>query len=105
MSSAAEAELAALHILAREAMYIWIILLELGHKQPPTPLKTDNSTPEENTNGWVQPKSTKAIDVIFDWLRDREHQEQFIIYWEPGKLKYADYCTNTMHQNIKNTRK
>ena len=29
----------------------------------------------------------------FHWLRDRECQEQFRIYWRPGKLNYADYWT------------
>ena len=38
MTSATEAELTALYIMAREAVYIRIILEELGHKQPPTPL-------------------------------------------------------------------
>jgi len=35
MSSATKAELAGLYIMAREAVYIRIILEELGHKQPP----------------------------------------------------------------------
>jgi hypothetical protein len=35
MSSATEAELAALYIMAREVVYIRIILEEMGHKQPP----------------------------------------------------------------------
>jgi hypothetical protein len=43
MSSATEAELAALYIMAREAVYIRIILEEMGHKQPPTPIQTDNA--------------------------------------------------------------
>ena len=50
MSSATEAELAALYIVAREAVYIRIILEELGHKQPPTPLQTDNSMAEAVIN-------------------------------------------------------
>ena len=37
MASATEAELAALYIVAREAVYIRIILEEMGHKQPATP--------------------------------------------------------------------
>ena len=39
MTSATEAELAALYITAREAVYLRIILEEMGHKQPPTPLQ------------------------------------------------------------------
>ena len=56
MSSATEAELAALYISAREAVYIRIILNEMGHKQPPTPVQTDNSMAEGVINSKVQPK-------------------------------------------------
>ena len=42
LSFATEAKLAALYIIAREAVYIRIVLEELGHKQPPTPLQKDN---------------------------------------------------------------
>ena len=105
MASATEAELAALYIVAREAVYIRIILEELGHKQPATPLQTDNSMAEAVTNGKVQPKRTKAMDMRFHWLRDRECQEQFRIHWRPGKANYADYWTKhhpaKHHQNIR----
>ena len=93
MSSATEAELAALYIMAREAVYIRIILEELGHKQPPTPIQTDNSMADAVINGKVQPKRTKAMDMRFHWLRDRECQKQFKFYWRPGKTNYADYWT------------
>ena len=53
MKSATEAELAALYIMAREAVYIRIILEEMGHKQPPTPLQTDNSMADTVCNGKV----------------------------------------------------
>ena len=93
MASATEAELAALYIMAREAVFIRIILMEMGHTQPATPLQTDNSTADGVVNGKVQPKQTKAMDMRFHWLRDRECQDQFRIYWRPGKLNYADYWT------------
>lgn len=93
MSSATEAELAALYIMAREAVYIRIILEEMGHKQPPTPMQTDNAMAEGVINSKVQPKRTKAMDMRFHWLRDRECQEQFRFYWRPGKSNYADYWT------------
>jgi hypothetical protein len=56
MSSATDAELAGLYIMAREAVYIRIILEEMGHKQPPTPLQSDNSMAEAVINGKVQSK-------------------------------------------------
>ncbi len=81
MFSATEAELARLYIMAREAVYIRIILEEMGHKQPPTLLQTDNSMAEAVINGKVQPKQAKAMDMQFHWLQDRECQQQFRIYW------------------------
>ncbi len=90
MSSATEAELAGLYIMAHEAVYIRIILDKLGHIQPPTPLQTDNAMADGVINGKVQPKQTKAMDMRFHWLCNRECQQQFCIYWQPGKLKYAN---------------
>ena len=77
----------------------------MGHKQPPTPLQTDNSMTDGVINGKITPKRTKAMDMRFHWLRDRECQEQFRIYWRPGKLNYADYWTKhhpvKHHQNVR----
>jgi hypothetical protein len=63
MSSATEAELAGLYITAQEAVYIRIILEEMGHRQPPTLLQTDNSMAEAVINGKVQSKQMKAMDM------------------------------------------
>jgi hypothetical protein len=53
MSSATKAELAGLYIMARETVYIRIILEELGHRQPPTPLQTDNAMADAVINGKI----------------------------------------------------
>ncbi len=58
MSPATEAELAGLYIMACGSVYIRIILEELGHVQPPTPLQTDNAMADGVINGKVQPKQT-----------------------------------------------
>ncbi len=44
MSSAAEAKLGALYINAQEAAPQQRTLEEMGHKQPPIPIQTDNTT-------------------------------------------------------------
>ncbi len=44
MSSAAEADLGVLYLNAREAVPCCTLLNKLGHKQPPTPIQTNNST-------------------------------------------------------------
>jgi hypothetical protein len=93
MSSAAEAELGALFLNAREAVYLRQILTEMGHPQPRTPIQTDNSTAEGVINNKIQPKRTKAMDMRFHWLQCREAQEQIRVYWRPGKTNLADYFT------------
>ena len=105
MSSATEAELGALYIMAREAVYIRIVLEELGYKQPPTPIQTDNAMAEAVINAKIQPKRTKAMGMRFHWLRCRERQQQFRFYWRPGKTNFADYWTKhhsaKHHKNIR----
>ena len=93
MPLAAEAELGALFINAKEAVYLRQILTEMGHPQPKTPIQTDNTTAEGVINNKIQPKRTKAMDMRFHWLRDREAQDQFKIYWRPGGTNLADYFT------------
>jgi hypothetical protein len=105
MSSAAEAEIGALYLNAREAVYLRQILVEMGHPQPPTPIQTDNTTAEGLANNKIQPKRTKAMDMHFHWLRDREQREQFRFYWRPGRGNLADYMTKhhapAHHQKIR----
>ena len=93
MSSAAEAELGALYINAHEAIPMRHLLEEMGHKQPPTPIQTDNSTAHGVVTNNIQPRRTKAMDMRFHWLRCRDSQGQFRYYWRPGPNNLADYWT------------
>jgi hypothetical protein len=93
MSSAAEAELGALYINAREAIPLRHLLEELGHTQPPTPIQIDNSTALGIVSNIIQPKRTKAMDMRFHWLRCRTNQKQFRTYWRAGSTNLADYVT------------
>ncbi len=63
MSLAAEAELGALYLNAKEAVYLQQILEKMGHPQPKTPMQTDNTTAEGVINKKIQPKCTKAMDM------------------------------------------
>jgi hypothetical protein len=75
MSSAAEAELGALYINAREAIPLRHLLEELGHTQPPTKIQIDNSTALDGISNIIQPKRTKAMDMRLHWLRCRTNQK------------------------------
>ena len=93
MSSAAEAELGALYINASQAVAIRQLLHEMGHKQPRTPIQTDNSTALGVVTNNIQPRRTKSMDMRFYWLRCRDAQGQFRYYWRPGPTNRADYYT------------
>ena len=39
----------------------------------------------------IIPKKSKAIDMRFYWLRDRENQKQIKLHWCKGENNLADY--------------
>jgi hypothetical protein len=77
MSSAAKAKLGALYINACAAIPMRHLLKEMRHKQPPTPIQTDNSTAHGVITNNIKPRRTKAIDMRFHWLWCRDSQGQF----------------------------
>jgi hypothetical protein len=93
MSSAAEAEIGAVFINAKEGAILRTTLEELGHKQPPIPIETDNTTATGYSNGTIKQKCTKAMDMRFYWIKDRVKQGQFNVFWGPGFQNLADYFT------------
>ena len=66
---------------------------EMGHPQPPSPIKCGNVTAQGIVNGTVKQKHSKTIDVRFYWLKDRISQQQFVVYWAPGNHNLGDYYT------------
>ena len=80
-----------MYINAQEAVPLLITLEELGHKQQPVPLKTDNSTAEGIMNKTIKQKRSKAMDMRFYWLVDRVSQRMLKVYWAPGSINLADY--------------
>ena len=93
MASASEAEVGAAYINAQQACALRTTLDEMGYKQPPTPLQTDNTVAKGSIDDTVKQKLSKAIDMRFYWLRDRVAQNQFVIHWRPGAVNLGDYYT------------
>ena len=93
MASAAEAEIGAPFMNAQEAVGSRNCLEAIGHPQPPTPLKTDNSTANGIIDNTVKQKRSKATDARFHWLQDGTKQGQFCICWDSGKHDHADFHT------------
>jgi len=87
MSSASEAELAALYYGCKHAAPICIPLEEMGHPQPaPAPVTTDNITAQDLSMGAMMPKASKSNDQRFNWLKCRNAQRQFKYLWQKGIL-------------------
>jgi hypothetical protein len=63
VASAAESEVGACFHNAQSGAPLRVTLTELGHTQPPTPLRTDNSTAFGILNETIKQKRSKAMDM------------------------------------------
>jgi hypothetical protein len=94
VASAAESEVGACFHNAQSGAPLRVTLTELGHTQPPTPLRTDNSTAYGIMNETIKQKRSKAMDMQYQWLTNRVRQKQFDVYWRPGRENLGDYHTD-----------
>ena len=93
MALAAEAEIGAMFINAREAVPQQMTLVDMGHLQPHTLMQTENSAAHSVVTNNVQPRRKKAMDMRFHWLRCRDAQGKFRYYWRPVTANLCDYWT------------
>ena len=92
-SSASEAETGELYIVAQEMVPLRNMLIEMGWKQPRSPIQIDNSTATGYVNKTIVIKRLKAINMRLDWLRYQEAQGQLRFFWDKGTHNLADYHT------------
>jgi hypothetical protein len=71
VASDAESEVGACFHNAQSGAPLRVTLTELGHIQPPMPLRTENSTVFGIWNETIKQKISKAMDMIYHWLADR----------------------------------
>ena len=50
-------------------------LEELDYKQPATPIQVDNATAVGFIHKQIKQRRSKAIDMTFYWLQDRQQQQ------------------------------
>ena len=93
VSSAVEAERGGLFANCQAAIPIRQMLAALNHPQPPTPVRTDNSTASAFVNQTLKAKRSKSWDMRYFWVVDRIKQRQFLVYWDKGSNNWADYFT------------
>jgi hypothetical protein len=93
VASAAESEVGVCFHNNQSGAPLRVTLTEVDHIQPPTPLRTDNSTEFVIFNETIKQKRSKAMDTRYHWLTDRARQKQFDVYWRPGRENLGDYHT------------
>jgi hypothetical protein len=103
-ASAAEAELGTLFLNAQEAKVIWLVLEELGHPQPPTPIDFDNTTTVAIINNTIKQQCSRAMDMRYFWLLDGEAQQLFRFYYQSRQENLGNYPskhhTADIHQQV-----
>jgi hypothetical protein len=113
MASAAEAEIGALYIKAKPLKSSaplsskWAIP---NHQRPYKPTiqpPTASSTLLSTVNYSINQQRSRAIDMRFYWVRDRVRQNNFLVYWKPGRENLGDYFTKhhppAHHQTMRST--
>jgi hypothetical protein len=92
-ASAGEAELAALFKCAQEMVPLRNSLNEMEWIQPRSPIQVDNSTAVGYVNNTIIARRIKSLEMRLNWLKCRELQDQFRIFWDKGSHNLADYHT------------
>ena len=94
MASAMEAEIAAMFMNAQKIIHFRHVLTDMGHPQPPTRMRTDSKSGSGLVTGTMRQKRSKAIDMRFNWLKDRaQNHKELDIQWAPGAANLGDYPT------------
>jgi hypothetical protein len=92
VSSAAEAETGGAYYKAngKDAVPLRTALEEMGHPQGATPMECDNTTAVGIINDTIRQRRSKAMEMRFYWIKDRQKQGQFRLYWASGSKNRAD---------------
>ena len=65
----------------------------MGHKQPPTPMQTDNTNEHGAATNKIPRKRLKSMDMRLHWIRFRATKRKFCHYWRAGSKNLGDYVT------------
>ena len=75
---APEAKLGTLFIYGKETKIIRLILEEMGHPQPPTPVHSDNKTATGITNDTAKKHRSRSMEMRYFWVTDQVHRKKWI---------------------------
>ena len=87
---------------SQDAVPMRTALYKMGHSQSPTHCRGNNTTAIGIANPTIKQRRSKAMDMRYFWLQDRDAQKQFKYYWDKGEGNLADY--HTKHHSVKHHR-
>ena len=93
VASVAEAEYAALFMLAQEGEYLRRVLDDMRYPQAPTLILCDNQCAVGLATNSLKAKRTKSIDMRYHWIQNRVH---FQVAWRRGEHNLADFFTEAL---------
>jgi hypothetical protein len=103
--SAAKAKLGALFLNAQDTKVFRLILVKLGHPQPPTPIHINNTTTVRIVNNIIKRQGSRLMEMQYFWLLDGKTQRYFKFYYQPGLEILGDYPskhhTADIHQHVR----
>jgi hypothetical protein len=82
---AAEAELGALFLNTQEAKVILLVLKELGHPQPHTPIHIYNTSTAGIVNNTIKRQWSRAMEMWYFWLLNGKVQKLFRFHYQSGQ--------------------
>lgn len=91
--SSAECETAGTFHNAQIGIPIQYMLNQIGHVQPPSPFRMDNSFTTNFIHNNITQKRSKSWDMRYHWLRDKPIRSRYNFYWDKSVHNRADYPT------------
>ena len=75
-----ETELGALFVNCKRGAEMGMVIIDMGHAQPPTPAVTYSATGDRIVNDNICQRSSRAIVMRFYRVRDRVRQGKYLMY-------------------------
>lgn len=66
-------------------------LIKMDHYEPTTPIVAENLSSVSVTNSNSKQRHSRAINMIFCWIRDSVKQGQLIVFCKPGAHNLDEY--------------
>ena len=84
--------ISALFINSKIIIPLRTTLHEMGYKQSPTPVQTDNEVALLFATNTIKNHS-KVISMNYYWVQDQQHNNNLNVHWKPKEFNIADYFT------------